>query len=222
MHPRFGAANPKTIIRPIRITRRQDVNVEQFVRDFPLGGARSWSLSNRGHQSITVRLDTPIVSPPCIIPDFREETHRNILPRTLQRPQWQRLPEPGDQKREGVCDETHDERPTAAGDSERRCGGRAGRSAFPAPRPCRRRRCGRSRRLSRACRIVPRQDEPCRAIARSNDHGHDQDEGRHRDLLQGLGHRSADRLPSRLAAERGRLGCADDVLPRARLSRDRA
>ena len=36
------------------------------------------------------------------------------------------------------------------------------------------------------------------------------------------GSRAADRLPPRLAAERRRLGRADDVLPRARLSGDRA
>src|SRR6266487_3062254 len=46
--------------------------------------------------------------------------------------------------------------------------------------------------------------------------------GRHRDLLQGLWLGPADRLQPRLAALGRRLGCPDDVLPRARLPRDRA
>src|SRR5690349_5685071 len=45
---------------------------------------------------------------------------------------------------------------------------------------------------------------------------------KNRDLLQGLGRWPARRLPPRLAAERGRLGRADDVLPAARLPRHRA
>ena len=42
------------------------------------------------------------------------------------------------------------------------------------------------------------------------------------DLLQGLGQRTADRVQPWLAAVGRRLGCADDVLPVARISRDRA
>jgi carbon-monoxide dehydrogenase large subunit len=49
--------------------------------------------------------------------------------------------------------------------------------------------------------------------------GYDHDEGRHDDLLQGLGRRSAHRLPPRMAIDGRRLGRADDVLSGARLSR---
>ena len=41
----------------------------------------------------------------------------------------------------------------------------------------------------------------------------DHHQRRHRDLLQGLGHGSADRVQPRLAAVGGRLGHADAVLP---------
>ena len=47
------------------------------------------------------------------------------------------------------------------------------------------------------------------------------DRGRHRDLLQGLGHRAADHVPPRVAAELRRLGRAADVLRPARLPRGR-
>ena len=46
-----------------------------------------------------------------------------------------------------------------------------------------------------------------------DDHEHDHHQRRHDDLLQGLGHRPADRLLPRLAAQRRRLGCADAVFP---------
>ena len=52
-------------------------------------------------------------------------------------------------------------------------------------------------------------------------HAHHHDRRRHRDLLQGLGDRSADRLQPRLAAVGRRLGRPDDVLPGARLPRHR-
>src|SRR5262245_64351965 len=57
---------------------------------------------------------------------------------------------------------------------------------------------------------------------RSPPHAYDHDEGRDRDLLQGLGPGSADRVQPRLAAHGRRVG-EPDVLPRvARLPRDRA
>src|SRR5580700_10478842 len=53
-------------------------------------------------------------------------------------------------------------------------------------------------------------------------HGNYHNEGRNTDLLQGLGDRAADRVFSRLAADRGRLGRANAVLRTAWLSRNRA
>ena len=50
---------------------------------------------------------------------------------------------------------------------------------------------------------------------RSVGHGNDHDERRNTDLLQGLGHGTADRFLSRLAADSGRLGRADAVLRRS-------
>ena len=52
--------------------------------------------------------------------------------------------------------------------------------------------------------------------------GHDHHQGRHRDLLQGLGQRPAGRLQPRLAAERRRLGRPDVPRRRQRLPRHRA
>ena len=53
------------------------------------------------------------------------------------------------------------------------------------------------------------------SITGTHDDEHHHDEGRHRDLLQGLGHGPAGGLQPRLAAERRRLGRAD-ALPRPR------
>src|SRR6266568_1632542 len=56
---------------------------------------------------------------------------------------------------------------------------------------------------------------------RRQSHGHDHDDRRHGNLLQGLGLGPADRLQPRLAAVRRRLGHPDAVLPPARLPRHR-
>ena len=50
----------------------------------------------------------------------------------------------------------------------------------------------------------------------SNAHEPNYYEGRNGNILQGLGHRPADRVLTRLAADRGRLGCANAVLWPAR------
>ena len=57
---------------------------------------------------------------------------------------------------------------------------------------------------------------------KGSDHEHDHNQGRRRDLLQGLGQGPAHRVQPRLAAVGRRLGRADAVLPQSRLSRHRA
>src|SRR5687767_11594040 len=66
------------------------------------------------------------------------------------------------------------------------------------------------------CSSVEQQEEL------ENEYG--ENKRRHGNLLQGLGTpgRAADRLPSRLAAQRRRLGHADALLLEAGLSRDRS
>src|ERR1700704_1147165 len=57
---------------------------------------------------------------------------------------------------------------------------------------------------------------------RSTCDDHDHDQGRHSDLLQGLGKRTTRRLQPWLAVERGRLGRSDGVSWRPWLPRHRA
>src|SRR4026209_2912178 len=74
--------------------------------------------------------------------------------------------------------------------------------------------------VTRFARKTPRAETvarlyPARASqspTRRQTSGHDHHQRRSRDLLQGLGKRTTDRLFARLAIERRRLGRADDVL----------